>query len=117
MYQSKYNEFAEASQTDLRENERLAIERSIGLLRKAKERGVQSRETIEAVFYLQTLWVYFIEELGKKENALPEDIRAGLISVGLWLLKESENIRLEKSENFDGLIDISAIIRDSMGHA
>jgi flagellar biosynthesis activator protein FlaF len=114
MYQTKYKEFAGHAQEDLREGERAAIDRSIELLRRAKEMGVASRETVEAVFYLQSLWVYFIEELGKKENALAEDIRASLISIGLWLLRESEEIRLEKSRNFDGLIDVSATIRDAL---
>ena len=114
MYQTKYQEFTEYSQDDLRESERLAIDRSIELLRRAKEQGVDSRETVEAVFYLQSLWVYFIEELGKKQNALAEEIRASLISIGLWLLRESEEIRLAKSRNFDGLIDVSATIRDAL---
>jgi flagellar protein FlaF len=114
MYATTYSEFALIPQHDLRQGERLAIDRSIELLRKAKAMGVQSRETVEAVFYLQTLWVYFIEELGKKENSLPEDVRARLISVGLWLLRESEDIRQEKSRNFDGLIDVSTTIRDAL---
>jgi flagellar protein FlaF len=114
MYHTKYREFADGSQKDMRESERMAIDRSIELLRRAKKNGVASRESVEAVFYLQSLWVYFIEELGKKENALAEEIRASLISIGLWIMRESEEIRLGHSRNFDGLIDVSATIRDAL---
>jgi flagellar protein FlaF len=45
---------------------------------------------------------------------LPQALRADLISIGLWIMREAEQIRLEKSANFKGIIEVSAAIRDGL---
>jgi len=55
-----------------------------------------------------------IEDLAKPENDLPEQLRADLISIGLWVIREAEEIRLEKSTNFKGIIEVSENIRDGL---
>ena len=113
MTAARYAEFSKPSPAQAREHERLAIEKSIDRLRRARETGANSRESAEAIMYLQALWTYFIEELNSGENELPPELRASLISIGIWMLKESDEIRLENSENYEGLIGVSEII----GHA
>jgi flagellar protein FlaF len=97
-----------------RERERQAIDRSIELLREAEKAGVNSREAIEAVLYVRRLWGLLIEDLAGPENDLPKALRADLISIGLWIMREAEEIRLEKSDNFKGMIDVSMSIRDGL---
>jgi flagellar protein FlaF len=55
-----------------------------------------------------------VEDLGNPENALPKELRANLISIGLWLLREAEEVRQGRSDNFEGLIEVSQIIRDGI---
>jgi flagellar biosynthesis regulator FlaF len=43
-----------------------------------------------------------------------QELRANLISIGIWIIKESERIRKRESDNFQGIIDISIIIRDGL---
>jgi flagellar protein FlaF len=45
---------------------------------------------------------------------LDEELRANLISIGIWIIKESERIRHRESENFQGIIDITTMIRDGL---
>ena len=71
-------------------------------------------EAIEALHFLNRVWTSFIEDLGSPENALPKELRANLISIGLWLLREAEDVRQGRSDNFDGLIEVSQIIRDGI---
>jgi flagellar protein FlaF len=56
----------------------------------------------------------FLEDLSRPENDLPETLRADLISIGIWITKEIKLMRIAKSENFGGLIEICAIIRDGL---
>lgn len=114
MYQFSYAEVLDETPRSAREREREAIDRSIELLREAEASGVRSREAVEAVLFVRRLWSYFIEDLTKAENDLPQALRADLISVGLWVMREAEQIRLEKSENFKGLIEVSSSIRDGL---
>ena len=114
MYQFSYAEIVEDSPNQARGHERRAMERAIELLQAAQKKGRRSREAIEALHYLHRLWSVFLEDLASPENDLPEALRADLISIGLWVMTEAEAIRLEKSENFAGLIEISTIIADGL---
>jgi flagellar protein FlaF len=114
MYQFSYAEVLDETPKGARERERQALERSIELLREAEKSGASSREAIEAVLYVRRLWGYLIEDLARPENDLPKPLRADLISIGLWIMREAEQIRLDKSESFKGLIDVSTSIRDGL---
>jgi flagellar protein FlaF len=114
MYQFAYAEIAEDTATDCRRRERQAFDRAISLLKLAKERGAKSRESVEALLFVRRLWNALIEDLSHPENGLPQALRASLISVGLWILKEADLVRLAKSENFDGLIEMNTILRDGL---
>lgn len=110
MYTLKYAEVLDDTSADARRNEAAAIEQSIEMLELAAEMGPRSREAIEALYNLRRLWSLLIEDLARPENGLPEALRADLISIGIWMLREAESIRTGGSENFKGLIDISRII-------
>jgi flagellar protein FlaF len=114
MYQFSYAEVLDETPRSARERERQAIEHSIELLRTAEAAGVQSREAVEALLFVRRLWGFFIEDLARPENDLSHALRANLISIGVWVLREVEQIRLEKSSNFKGLIEVSESIRDGL---
>jgi flagellar biosynthesis activator protein FlaF len=107
MYQSIYAEMAEETTANIRENERQAFERSIALLKAAQKKGRGSRESVEALLFLSRLWSILIEDLAHPDNGLPEELRARLISIGIWVLRRAEEIRLGASQDFQGLIEVS----------
>jgi len=114
MYQFSYSEVLSDSVADAKDRERQLLTRSIELLAAAREAGPQSREAVEAILFMNRVWTSLIEDLGHPDNALPKELRANLISIGLWLLREGEEVRQGRSENFDGLIEISQIIGDGL---
>lgn len=114
MYQFSYAEIQQDDLAEAKDRERQLLDRSIELLRDAKQRGAQSSEGREALFFVRRIWVRFIEDLGSSENELDAELRANLISVGIWILKESEKVRSGQSQNFDGIIEITGIIRDGL---
>jgi flagellar protein FlaF len=114
MYKFSYEETLSESGERKRENERLAMEQSISLLKSAEKAGVNSREAVDAICFLNRLWSFLLEDLAKPENALPDDVRANLISIGIWMLKEADAISSGKSKNFAGLIDVSSVIAEGL---
>jgi flagellar protein FlaF len=78
------------------------------------ETGPRSQESMEAVHFVNRIWTVFLEDLGSAENELPQELRANLISIGLWLLREGEAIRQGRSHNYEGMIEVSQIIRDGI---
>lgn len=114
MYQFSYAEIQADSVADARDRERQLLTRSIEMLTQAQREGAGSLVAVEAVHFTTRLWTSLIEDLGSEENALPKELRANLISIGLWLLREAEEIRQGRSDNLEGMIDISQIIRDGI---
>ena len=45
---------------------------------------------------------------------LPNELRAKLISIGIWVLKQADAIRLGRSTNFAAMSGICAIVRDGL---
>ena len=85
---------------------------SIGIDRLERlQSGVFSREDmIESLLYIRRLWAVFIEDLAHPENGLPDKLRADIISIGLWIVREADRLREERSNNVVQLIEINRLI-------
>lgn len=114
MHLVSYAEVVGDSPNTERERERRALDRSIELLEKAEAAGSRSTEAVEALAFTGRLWLLLLEGLGRSENALPQELRADLISVGVWILRETDDIRSGKSSNLRAVIDVSKNIRDGL---
>ncbi len=114
MYQFSYSEIMEDGVADAKSRERQVLDRSIELLQLGAEKGRNSPECIEALFYTRRLWIRFIEDLALPDNQLDPDLRGNLISIAIWILKEIEKIRKRQSDNFRGIIEITTIIKDGL---
>jgi flagellar protein FlaF len=114
MYRFSYAEVLEETPQTARARERMAMEHSIGLLQAASELEINSRDTLEALHFCRRLWALLLEDLAHPDNALPNQLRADLISIGIWIMKEVEEIRLERSRNFKGIIDVTRAIAEGL---
>jgi len=114
MYQMRYEDIIEESALDARERESVLFERFVGLLEAARRDGPGSVSAGAAVSYARRLWIALIEDLGDVDNGLQKELKASLISIGFFTLKEIE--RLEEGEliDFDVLIEISQSIRNGL---
>ena len=114
MYKFYYNEVLDESPKQAREQERTALEKSIALLQDAQQKGASSREAVEAFIYLDRFWKILLEDLAHPDNGLPQSLKASLISVGIWVLREIEALRLGRNHSFDALIEVNVLIRDGL---
>ena len=110
MYMKLYEQVAEDTSERIRHNEVRALEHSIQLMRKAQASGMASRDLVEAIFFVNRLWGVLLEDLASRANELPEELRAKLISIGIWILRTTEDIRQNKLKSFESLISISQTI-------
>ncbi|HEY3624246.1 MAG TPA: flagellar biosynthesis regulator FlaF [Roseiarcus sp.] len=114
MYEFAYNDVVEDSHQTMRARERVAIDRVIAMLRVAQQKGPQSRERVEALFYLRRLWSIFIDDLNGPNNELPDQLRAGIISIGIWMNKEIDRVRGGLTNDLTPMIEINQLIRDGL---
>jgi flagellar protein FlaF len=114
MYKLSYSECLDDNLKDCRARERLVLDRAIGFLVQAESAGAGSLQAAEALGFVSKLWNAFIQDLVDPENDLPDVLRADLVSIGLWIIKESALIRSGQSLNFRGIIDVCTMIRDGL---
>lgn len=114
MYKFAYDEIIDTGGASERANERQALEHSLKLLRIAQSADSTARQKIEALTFVNSLWCFLLEDLAKSENALPAELRASLISIGFWVLRESESINDGNSNNFRGLVEVTQMIADGL---
>jgi flagellar biosynthesis activator protein FlaF len=114
MYEFAYNEVIEDSRQTMRARERQAMDRVIAMLRTAQEKGPGSRERVEALFYLRRLWTIFLNDLNDPNNELPEQLRAGIISIGIWMMKEIDRVRGGATDDLTPMVEINVLIRDGL---
>ncbi|WP_119308952.1 flagellar biosynthesis regulator FlaF [Cohaesibacter haloalkalitolerans] len=114
MYTSYYAESSQLSGSCQRSQELQAINHVLESLREAKVMGIQSPQGVKALYETSTLWSFLLEDLIKPENAMPEQIKADLISLGIFILKEVGRVRLNQSDGIDTLIDLNAMISSGL---
>lgn len=115
MIKLRYAEIEEDSPADARERERQLLDQSLELLTKANAEGPNSFARVEAIHFTIRLWSMLLEDLASPDNALPKELRANLISIGIWILREADKVRKNESDNIAGILDITKIIRGGMG--
>jgi flagellar protein FlaF len=114
VYRFSYGEIVAEDMKDAKRLERRVFERAIRLMREAESAGIQSSAGDEAIFYLRQFWQVLIEDLARPGNGLPDGLRASLMSIGLWVLKELAQLQSGDKQSFKDVIEINSIIRDGL---
>ena len=114
MYRFSYAEVVEESSRDLRRHEYQLFDRAIHLMKSAEGKPAQSQEMIDAIVFVQRLWTFLIKDLGHPDNGLPDQLKGQLISIGLWVMRESDRVVRGEQRNLEALIDINAMIQEGL---
>lgn len=114
MIQVSYAEIETDSLVGSREREQLLLDQSVALMERALAGGPQSAAAIEAMHFTIRIWTHLLEDLAEPENGLPNELKAGLISIGIWILKEADAVRMGTSTGIAEILDITRIIRDGL---
>jgi flagellar protein FlaF len=114
MYRFSYAEVIEDSSREGRQREYELFDRAINLMKAAEGMRSQSLEMIDAIVFVQRLWTYLIKDLGHPDNGLPDQLKGQLISIGLWVMRESDRVVRGEQKSLEALIDINAMIQEGL---
>ena len=114
MYRFAYAEVLNDDVVQHRAAERMALDRAIALLERARHDGVGSIAAVEALDFTRQLWTIFVTDTASEGNDLPADLRANLVSIGIWVLREVENLRKQKTQSFNDLIEVCQQISEGL---
>jgi len=117
MYSLSYAETMDEICSDDRANEVTALNIVLSKLEQAHIAGMNSPELVDALFYTRRLWMFFTDNLADDANALPPEMRANLLSIGIWVIKEIERIRQDEVSSVEDLIQINTMIRDGLAQS
>lgn len=110
--------YAEISDDDpkrQRAEERDLLMRAVELIDTAAAGGPpMSAAWIEAVAFTHRLWSALIGDLARPDNALPEELRARLISIGLFVLKTVEEFRSGRCLDLSPVRDATRDIAEAL---
>ena len=56
----------------------------------------------------------FLNDLNDPSNELPDQLRGGIISIGIWMMKEIERVRSGQTDDLTPMIEINQLIRDGL---
>jgi flagellar protein FlaF len=114
MHKTHYADMLEDGAAQARQRERMALDRSISLMQGAARADSGPADAAAAISFTARLWTVLIEDLAAPDNGLPKELRAQLVSIGIWILRELEAMRSGSQTSFAGLIEVSAAIRDGL---
>lgn len=114
MYKAAYSETIAESPDGNRHAERRVLLSSIELMERAEAAGPHSPEALEAIQFVSRLWLHFIDDLGRPDNALSRELRAKLISIGLFLIRSGDDIRAGRKDSFKPMIEITTTIAEGL---
>lgn len=114
MYRLSYAETLSQNPRHVRAMEREVLKGLATRLRQGELAGPGSKDAIVALALLNATWSALLSDLASDENDLPLDVRAKLISIGISVLRESEEIRLGRSSKMDFLREMTDIVADGL---
>jgi flagellar protein FlaF len=114
MYRFSYAEVIEDSSRDCRQREYDLFERAIRLMKSAEGKSPQSPEMIDAIVFVKRLWTFLIQDLANADNGLPDKLKGQLISIGIWVMRESDRVVRGEQNSLEALIDINTMIQEGL---
>lgn len=78
-----------------------------------KDQPITDPKTISALDWNRRMWSVFSSDCGTKGNSLPDQLRAGIVSLSIWVSKHSSLV-MRGSERIDSLIDINKTIMEGL---
>ena len=79
----------------------------------AKDNGLQNAELIAALDWNRRMWSAFSSDCAAKGNGLPDQLRASIISLAIWVSKHSSAV-MRGQENIDDLISINRTVMEGL---
>lgn len=91
---------------DPRDVEYRLLAQVTGALMRARENPNDVKPRLEAALWNRNIWSALRVDLSSEGNQLPEALRASLISVSLWIEKETMAV-MDGKGDIDAIIDIN----------
>ena len=98
-----------------REMDAAAFSQAAYVLDQARQSPDDSESAARALKYTQLLWSIIQADVSEKDNALPDELKANLMSLSIFVDKQTSKGLTEPTEElFDSLISINLNISEGL---
>lgn len=110
-----YNAYAAAQNVteDPRHTEYRLLAQVTGALIKARDGEGTLQDRISTLLWNQRVWEAFMTDLSDEGNVLPQALRGQLLSLAVWVVKETGAV-LDDTGDIDSLITVNRNIMDGL---
>jgi flagellar biosynthesis activator protein FlaF len=108
-----YQQAAQRAESGRETEYRLFGQVTRALMEAAKADPFDFRTRVDALDWNRRLWTALGTDCADPENALPEPLRASIISLSIWVQKYTSQV-IRREEEIEALIDVNRIIMQGL---
>lgn len=110
-----YSAYAKVQSTtgSYRDTEYRLLGAVTGALVRVRDGEGSLQDKIKAVLWNDKVWNAFMCDLSSPENNLPKSLKAALVSLAIWVTKETQRV-LDNIADLDGLINVNRQIMEGL---
>lgn len=97
----------------LRDTEFRLFAQVTNALLRAKEQGAKDGVFVDALDWNRRMWSTFSTDCSIEGNGLPQDLRARIISIALWVSRYTSDV-IRGSAEIEALIDVNRAIMEGL---
>ena len=109
-YQDAYQRTQNTTETPRQTEYRLFAQVTRALIESTKQ---DFKEKAKALNWNRRLWMTLQADCAKDDNALPDEIRAGIISLAIWVDKHSRKVSQGEAD-IVALVEVNRAIMDGL---
>lgn len=114
MFTDEYLDISADDQSSRRSSEREVITRTIESMEESDLNPTNMMLRVSTLHFVREVWTYFMKDLASPSNATPNELKASLFSIGIFILKHLEKMRSDAALTFKPLAEISRTIRKGL---
>jgi flagellar biosynthesis activator protein FlaF len=108
-----YQQAAQRAETPRQTEYRLFGQVTRALMEAAKADPLDFRTRVDALDWNRRLWTTLGSDCADPNNALPEQLRASIISLSIWVHNYTSQV-IRREEDIEALIDVNRIIMQGL---
>ena len=108
-----YQKIAVSAETSRETEYRLFADVTRALMEAAKTDPTDLRARIDALDWNRRVWMVMGEDCGDPKNALPQALRASIISLSIWVVRHTSAV-IRREDDIEDLIVVNRMIMQGL---
>ncbi|MFK7901902.1 MAG: flagellar biosynthesis regulator FlaF [Nitratireductor sp.] len=114
MFNYAYSETSEGDQGEARSQEYQALVHTIVMMEGADASPQDGVKRIQAIYDSAQVWTALLQDLASQDNHYTNELKAGIISIGIYILKHLQRMRDDKTLTFATVIELTNTIKEGL---